>query len=364
MTSDVGTSQWVAAFRRRVRRWYRLHGRELPWKEDADPYSVWVREIMLQQTTVAAVVPYLEKFLDEFPTVTSLAQASEEAVLRVWEGLGYYSRARNLHRAATMIVEEWEGVWPRSADAIECLPGVGRYTASAIASFAFDEAAPIVEANTLRLYSRLLGMVDDPARASGQKQLWAFAERVVPPARPGQFNQALMDLGATVCRSEPLCEECPVRLNCQAFRLGITSRVPMRRRRARITELHETAVVIKRSGDVLMIRYSEEGRWPGLWGFPLISRARGETLDQPTTILELVREMRARGIDIEFCRQLGEFRHGVTRFRIHLQAADVSWVDGEWNGGERAEWIPIDELSRRPLSVPGRQVAQWIRKPA
>ncbi len=362
MNIDELTRDWVAGFRRRVRRWYQRSGRDLPWRDDSNPYTVWVREIMLQQTTVVAVVPYLQRFFERFPAVTDLAEADPEAVLRVWEGLGYYRRARNLHRAAIVITEDWEGQWPRSATRIATLPGVGRYTAAAIASFAFDQPAPIVEANTLRLYSRLMGMVQDPTKASGQKQLWNFAGRVVPPRRPGRFNQALIDLGATVCTPQARCEECPVRINCESFRRGIVDQVPSRRPRSRITDLYETAVVIKRSDDILMIRYPEGGRWPGLWGFPLISRSAGDSLDHPECVRHLVRELRSLGIDVEFGSRLGEFQHGVTRFRIHVQAADVAWVGGEWTGKENAEWVAVDDLPRRPLSVPGRQVARWVQE--
>src|SRR5437016_2075319 len=170
----------LSPFRRALGAWYRRHARPLPWRATRDPYRIWISEIMLQQTTVAAVVPYFERFLKRFPTLGSLAAAREQAVLRLWEGLGYYSRARNIHKAARVVANELDGVFPDDVEALQKLPGIGRYTAGAIASFAFDRPAPIVEANTLRLYSRLIGLRDDPRSAAGQKQLWDFAGRIVP----------------------------------------------------------------------------------------------------------------------------------------------------------------------------------------
>ena len=176
-------SSEFASLRRRLIRWYERHARDLPWRHTTDPYRVWISEIMLQQTTVAAVVPYFQRFLTRFPTVRDLAAADENDVLRLWEGLGYYSRARNLRKAAQVIVSEHEGVFPCEVDVLQKLPGIGRYTAGAIASFAFDRRAPIVEANTLRLYCRLLGYADDPRSAVGQQALWSLAEAILPKVK-------------------------------------------------------------------------------------------------------------------------------------------------------------------------------------
>jgi A/G-specific adenine glycosylase len=217
--------------RARLLTWYDAHRRGLPWRAErgarADPYRVWISEIMLQQTTVAAVVPYFERFLARFPTVGELADASEDEVLRQWEGLGYYSRARNIHKTAKLIVAERRGRFPDEVEQLIRLPGIGRYTAGAIASFAFDRPAPIVEANTLRLYCRLTGYAGDPRSAAGQRLLWEFAERVLPRRSPGRFNHALMELGATHCTpAEPDCPRCPVRSCCRAFAEGSQASIP------------------------------------------------------------------------------------------------------------------------------------------
>ncbi|HVJ84665.1 MAG TPA: A/G-specific adenine glycosylase, partial [Caulifigura sp.] len=189
----------IRQLRRRLLAWTRRTRREMPWRGVGDAYRVWISEIMLQQTTVAAVIPYYERFLTRFPTLKSLADADEQDVLSAWEGLGYYSRGRNLHRAARVVMAEHAGEFPKTVHELRELPGIGRYTAGAIASFAFDVSAPILEANTLRLYARLMGYAADPRTTEGQATLWRFAEEIVPSRQAGAFNQGAIDLGALVC---------------------------------------------------------------------------------------------------------------------------------------------------------------------
>ncbi|MEC7556082.1 MAG: A/G-specific adenine glycosylase [Planctomycetota bacterium] len=354
---DAGvSSEWVARFRRSVRRWYSRSGRELPWVGERDPYRVWVREIMLQQTTVKAVVPFLERFLDRFPSVEQLAGADDEDVLRVWEGLGYYSRARNLQKAARKVVDEWGGVWPTSLVELESLPGVGRYTAGAIVSFAFGEPGPIVEANTSRLYSRLMAMALDPTGAAGRKRLWSLAERIVPKARPGEFNQALIDLGATVCTTEPRCNVCPVRMSCRAVELGEVENIPVKKARRTPTELHELILVVRRKDEVFLVQHPPGERWGGLWGFPRLRRDSVLGLE-PSDSQGVVDEVSLLGWTVEFAGWYEAFRHSVTRFRLNLQPVDLRWSDGEWGGAPAGEWVSVDELDGRPMSVAERRVA-------
>ncbi|MEZ6047719.1 MAG: hypothetical protein R3C11_19495 [Planctomycetaceae bacterium] len=203
--------------RRRVRAWFARHQRSsLPWRESKNPYYIWISEIMLQQTTVATVQSYFDRFIATFPTVEHLARADEGEVLKLWEGLGYYSRARNILKTARQVVEQRDAVFPNEVDELIKLPGIGRYTAGAIASIAFDKRAPIVEANTLRLYSRLLGYQEDPRSKAGQDLLWKFAEDILPAKEIGHFNLALMDIGSLVCKPlEPNCEKCPLQLDCR-----------------------------------------------------------------------------------------------------------------------------------------------------
>ena len=202
--------------------WYDRSRRKLPWRappgETTDPYRVWLSEIMLQQTQVATVEPYYQRFLERFPTLQALAAAPQQQVLRLWEGLGYYRRARSLHAAAKEIVQHHDGRFPENPELVKSLPGIGRYTAGAILSIALDQRQPILEGNTIRLLSRLSGYTDDVTSGSGQKQLWAISEMLLPRKRVGTFNQALMELGALVCTPrQPKCESCPVMSLCQAY---------------------------------------------------------------------------------------------------------------------------------------------------
>lgn len=356
------------SFRERLRRWHRRHGRELPWR-GADAYRVWISEIMLQQTTVAAVTPYYQRFLAAFPTVGALAAADEEAVLRLWEGLGYYSRARNLHRAAQVIVAEHKGRLPRDVAALQQLPGVGRYTAGAIASFAYGEPAAIVEANTLRLYSRLLGYAGDPRSAEGQTRLWAFAEGVLPRTGVGEFNQALMDLGATVCTpEEPGCEACPVMLHCAAFRTGRQREIPRRAKRMKLTDVIECAVVVVQGERYLVRRCRPGERWAGLWDFPRFAVGAEAVRDGEATVTPALRSAAAAGVEQLTAVQpvitgwLTELRHGVTRYRIRLVClrGEILRSRKVTQLPEDVRWVTSRELAELPLSTTGRKLAQRI----
>jgi A/G-specific adenine glycosylase len=329
---------------------------------------------MLQQTTVAAVIPYFERFLAAFPTVADLAAASEERVLRLWEGLGYYSRARNLHRAAQRIVAEHGGELPRDVVALQALPGIGRYTAGAIASFAYNLPAPIVEANTLRLYSRLINYGDDPRSAAGQQVLWAFAGELLSRASPGDFNQALMDLGATVCvPDEPRCEACPVASLCGAFAAGIQREIPRSAKRPEFADVTECAVVIERRGKFLLRRCQPGERWAGLWDFPRFAvsptKPTGQELSQadhspPGWLIAAAADgtEQLTGLRPVITGGLGQLRHGVTRYRITLWClrgeTDVSPVQ---TPSAECRWTRRSELPDLPLSTTGREIVRrWI----
>jgi A/G-specific adenine glycosylase len=346
-------------FRRALTAWYVRHARPLPWRNTRDPYRIWISEIMLQQTTVAAVVPYFERFLRRFPTLAILAAARESEVLRRWEGLGYYSRARNIHKTARQIVGENGGVFPDDVAALRDLPGIGRYTAGAIASFAFERAAPILEANTLRLYSRLLGFRGDPRSAAGQKLLWEFAEQIVPRKRPGRFNQALMELGATLCSAEnPDCLRCPVRTLCTASMNGWQHEIPVRALRTAPTPVTEVAVAIQRGKRYLLLKRPAGERWAGLWDFVRFAWMADGSMS--TTVL--ARAVRNEtGLAVTIGKALAQFRHSVTRFRITLCCYKAEWAAGELSGSNREfRWVTPAQLSRFPLSVTGRQLARLL----
>jgi A/G-specific adenine glycosylase len=354
------TAEWKQSFQRQALAWYGRHQRDLPWRRSSDPYVVWVSEIMLQQTQVATVVPYFTRFMAQFPTVRALAEADEQAVLRQWEGLGYYRRARQLHRAARIVVEQFDGQFPRDLDSVRSLPGIGRYTAGAIVSIAFDTPAPILEANTVRLFSRLIGVRDAPASSAAQALLWQLAEAVVPRRRCGAFNQALMELGSLLCTPRaPRCHECPVSGLCAAFRSGDQERIPKPRASAQIEDVREAAVVVRRGVKVLLRRCTVDERWGGLWDFlrfPLVAR-RGSSLQ--TELVEKIE--RHSGLVVEPPCRIATLKHGVTRFRITLDCYLAESTDakrklaaGTW------KWVRLDDLEQFPLSVTGRKLARLI----
>jgi A/G-specific adenine glycosylase len=358
-SADFDTAT-LARLRRNLAAWYRRNARPLPWRNTADPYRIWISEIMLQQTTVAAVVPYFERFLKRFPKLESLAAAKEEEVLRLWEGLGYYSRARNIHKAARLIVSESAGAFPGDVPALLELPGIGRYTAGAIASFAFDRRAPILEANTLRLYCRLLGFRGDPRSAAGQKALWDFAERIVPRKQPGLFNQALMELGGAVCTLEtPACPQCPVRTSCVALANGWQHEIPVRAARVAPTPVTEVAVAVRRRGKYLMLKRPPGERWAGLWDFVRFAWNRGERMSAATVTGAVYAHA---GLEVKIAERIAEIRHSVTRFRITLCCYAADWQAGELDGSRRQfRWIAPQKFATLPLSVTGRKLARLVQ---
>lgn len=350
-----------SSFRRKLLAWYRCHARDLPWRRTTDPYHIWISEIMLQQTTVAAVIPYFERFLAQFPTVAELAAAPENEILRLWEGLGYYSRARNLHRAAKVVTEHYDGCFPQDILSLQALPGIGRYTAGAIASFAFDAAAPIVEANTLRLYSRLLGYDGDPRSKEGQSILWGFAESILPRTKPGRLNQALMELGGSVCLPrEPHCESCPVQQHCRAFRDGTQATIPRAKSKTVITEITEASVAIQNGTKFLLRRRTSEERWAGLWDF-----VRFETEHPPKAINleQVVASVKEKtGLTVELGPQLLELKHGVTRYRITLKCFTAIKRDGQLLKQEEWKWVHAKQFDSYALSVTARQFAKQLQQ--
>lgn len=352
---------WKQRFRRRLLAWFANHQRAMPWRQSRDAYRVWISEIMLQQTQVVTVIPYFERFLRSFPTVAALAQADEADVLRHWEGLGYYRRARQLHAAAKVVAAEHAGVFPRELAAIRNLPGIGRYTAGAIASIAFDVRAPILEANTVRLLSRLLAYRGDPHSTTGQELLWQMAEALLPAQGAGTLNQALMELGSLVCTPRsPACGDCPVRELCPTFELGLQAEIPRLKRPKQIEAVREAAVVIDRRGKVLVRQRTTGERWAGMWDFPrfAIAERRGAKLvgELAAKVRELV------GITIVPGARLTTLRHGVTRFRIELECFAATYSSGKLDASHSAEvkWLTPKNLENYPLSVTARKLARLL----
>jgi A/G-specific adenine glycosylase len=346
-------------FIRRLRPWFRDHARDLPWRRTRDSYAIWVSEVMLQQTQVATVIPFFERFLTAFPTLADLARAKEHDVLRLWEGLGYYRRARHLHRAAQAIVADHGGELPRDPDTLRRLPGFGRYTAGAVLSQAFDAREPILEANSRRVLCRWLGYRRDPRSTAGQKYLWRAAHSLLPRTGVGDFNQALMELGALVCTARnPRCDACPLHARCAARRLNLQERIPREGKAKLIEEVEEVAVVPRRRGRVLLLKRPDHGRWAGLWEFPHGPIRPGESHTQAAE--RVLKEM--TGLAARVGTEVLTIRHGIMRYRITMTCIEAECGRGNCRSGFHAEsrWIGIDDLPSFPVSSPQRRLAKSL----
>lgn len=358
------TARTLPALRRKLLAWFDAHHRKLPWRADRDPYRIWVSEVMLQQTTVAAVGPYFERFVAAFPTVEALAAADEQRVLKLWEGLGYYRRARHLHAAARRLVADHGGVLPDDPAVWAELPGVGRYILGAVLSQAFDRRLPIVEANSLRVLARWFGYPGDPRTGDGRRWVWQAAEWVLPKERVGDFNQAVMELGATVCKpAAPRCDDCPVARWCEARRLGKQADIPPPAVRPAATEVREVGVAVRDGGRVLWCRRRPDaGRWQNMWELPHAEVRPGEPLEAAAE--RVAREL--TGVRVTAGPELATVKHGVTRWNITLTVLEAGRTGGEFVPGEYAagEWLTPAGWAALPVSAPQRRLADTLAKPA
>jgi A/G-specific adenine glycosylase len=316
--------------------WYDAARRDLPWRRTSNPYHIWLSEIMLQQTRVAAVIPYYERFLARFPTVAVLAAAPEQEVLAAWSGLGYYSRARNLHRAARQIAAR--GAFPSSYEEIRALPGIGDYTAAAIASIGFGLPHAVVDGNVLRVIARYTAEPGDVGVTAVRKRLHAVAQSLLDTARPGDFNQAMMELGATVCLPrEPQCLLCPVTRGCRARQLGQQREFPVKTRKPAIVRLERTVLVVERDGALLLWRRAATSRrLAGFWELPEREQLPGAVVGEPW----------------------GEIRHGITvhSYRIAVCPARVEFAPAgfEWISWEKLAELPLSTVARKALACAGK----------
>lgn len=340
-------------------RWYTQNARSLPWRGHPDPYAVWVSEIMLQQTRVEAVIPYFERWMERFPSVAALAAASEGEVLATWEGLGYYSRARNLHRAAQIVLNEYGGKIPAGLPALRHLPGIGRYTAGAIASIAFGADAPALDGNLRRVLARVFNVSQPANSPEGERRLWELAEACLPTGRAGEYNQALMDLGAAICTPRaPRCLLCPIQDICQARALGIQEQRPVLVPKPEIPHYIVTAAVIRRNGTVLIARRPSKGLLGGMWEFPGGKQQEGE--DLPACLRREIRE--ELDVEIEVGQPLGVFRHGYSHFHVTLHAFECSLASREPRPLEASEirWVKPVELQDFPMGKIDRQISKAL----
>ncbi len=357
---DLDGTRDLAVIGQRLLDWYERHRRDLPWRRTRDPYAIWVAEIMLQQTRVETAIDYFERFLACFPTLVDLARAPLDDVLKAWEGLGYYARARNLHRAARQVVQQNRGSLPRTPEALRSLPGIGRYTAAAVASIAFGYDAIALDGNLCRVLCRLFAIDDDPGRPNTRRILEALAESMLPSGHAGHFNQALMDLGATVCSSPPRCPLCPIREWCEARREGIQNDLPIRATRTQRPHRDVTAGVIwDGDGHFLITQRPLDGMLGGLWEFPGGKRRPGEAL--PTCLQREIHEELA--IEIRVDDLLCKVEHAFTHFYMTLYAFECQWVGGNPQrlGCTDLQWVTLEHLERYAFPVADQKIITFLR---
>ncbi|MBI1793954.1 MAG: A/G-specific adenine glycosylase [Chloroflexi bacterium] len=342
-------------FSSRLLIWYRDNERDLPWRGlfRGDPYAVWVSEIMLQQTRVETVIPYFEKWMKQFPNVKALADASEQEVLHVWEGLGYYSRARNLHKAAKIVVEKYNGELPRDLGALRQLPGIGRYTVGAIASMAFGLDEPTLDGNLRRVFARVFDVSQPADSSAGEKILWGLAAAHLPRGRAGDYNQALMDLGAAICLPKnPHCLACPLTKLCKARELGIQEKRPVLKPKKSTPHYVYVAAVIIQRGCVLLAKRPSKGLLGGLWEFPN-GRVNGDPAKELAKAIQLATRLKVKRKEA-----LGIIRHAYTHFKVavHVFRCELISISKD----ENIKWVKLDELQEYPMGRVDRQVSQKL----
>jgi A/G-specific adenine glycosylase len=350
------------SIRRKLLAWFDRERRDLPWRLDRDPYRIWVSEVMLQQTQVTTVISYFERFITAFPTLKELAEADEQEVLKLWQGLGYYRRACNLHHAAQVLFQSHGTEIPEDITVWESLPGIGRYILGAVLSQAFEVRLPILEANTKRLLTRYYGYRGDLNDKATQDWLWDQATKILPRKRVGDFNQSLMELGALVCTPKrPQCNQCPLAKVCVANQSHLQEEIPVKSPKRESEEVREVAVVIRQGKKVLLCQRPSEGRWAKMWEFPHVSlKEKEDHIDAATRILQEVVQIRA-----ELGEEIQTIHHTVTRFRISMVCLEASYLSGHFASDfyTNGKWIEPKEFGDYPISTPQRILAKTLSAP-
>jgi A/G-specific adenine glycosylase len=326
--------------------WFDEHGRKnLPWQFDRTPYRVWLSEIMLQQTQVSTVIPYFERFTSRFPTVTDLAKADLDQVLHLWTGLGYYARARNLHKTANQVVDKFSGEFPNTVDALESLPGIGLSTAGAIASLSMNIRAPILDGNVKRVLTRAHAIPGWPEQAKIKTQLWKIAESLLPDTRFADYTQAMMDLGATVCtRSKPICESCPLANNCLSLKQDKIAEIPGKKPRKTLPVREVTLYILRRSqNEVLLEKRPATGIWGGLYSLP-----EGQAVDKTPNIPNLTVATGSKS-------ELPLFRHTFSHYHLDISPVEYSVKEESLGVSETDRWLwyPINQDDKAGMTEVG-----------
>ncbi len=351
----------VQFFRKSLIGWYLSQRRDLPWRDTSDPYQIWVSEVMLQQTQVATVIPYFNRFIDSFKDLESLARADLQEVLKAWEGLGYYARARNLHRATQIVLKEYGGIIPNRWEEFRRLPGVGDYIAAAVLSIAFEQPYPVVDGNVKRVLARLV-LVEDPVnKASSTKKFKTIADSLLERNEPGTFNQAMMELGAVVCKpQQPLCDDCPVQRVCRAHRSARVQNYPVKLKRQPTPEYHIAVGVVFKNRHVLITRRKPDGLLGGLWEFPGGKIQKGESPEVACS-REIKEEV---DLAIKVDAHLSRVRHAYTHFKIVMDVFCCSYVSGRvaLKGPVDYRWVKLQELEDFPFPKANHKFFEDLKK--
>lgn len=360
MNSKIRNPDTKRGIQRNLLLWFSTNARDLPWRRDRRPYSVWVSEIMLQQTQAAAVIDYYNRFMKRFATIESLAAAKLDSVLKLWEGLGYYSRCRNLHKAARIIVRDYGGRLPDTVDGLQKLPGIGRYTAGAIASIAFNRPAPILDGNVIRVLCRVFRIQSDPKKTKIKNQLWQVAESLVPMQNPGCFNEAMMELGATVCTPvNPLCPACPLKKYCLACAYSEQNKLPAKQRQAPLPHYTIVAGIVFKDTQILIDKRRADGLLGGLWEFPGGKKRKNESFK--TAVAREVKE--ETGIDIEVGARLCIVQHAYSHFKITLHAYLCRYESGIAKplACDAVKWIKPKDLNKFALPAANQKIIACLK---
>ncbi|MDP3920664.1 MAG: A/G-specific adenine glycosylase [Candidatus Omnitrophota bacterium] len=344
-------SRSQSKFQQDLLKWYGKNARDLPWRRTKDPYKIWVSEIMLQQTQVDTVIPYYLKWLERFPTLKSLTTAPLDDAMKLWAGLGYYRRVRMLHEGAQYVLEELGGKIPADPEELGKLPGVGRYTAGAIASIAFDKRAPILDGNVIRVLTRLCAVKSDVSSTRTVAKLWQLAEELLPKKQTGDFNQALMELGAMVCAPDnPSCLFCPVSRYCAAYKAGQQSRYPVKAQKEQIEKKQTFALILRKEGKVLIQQQPEKARWGGLWMFPYYERRSSM--------------LKAHGLQANALKRRMQVTHAFTKYRVTLDVyeAEAPAREAQEICEKSHKWVPLGNLKKHAFPSPHQKIVKDLEK--
>jgi A/G-specific adenine glycosylase len=342
--------------------WYDRNQRDLPWRRTDDPYKIWISEIMLQQTRVDTVIPYYLRFLEHFPTVEALAEADQQSVLKCWEGLGYYSRARNLHAASKKVVRDFDGQIPSDYQEITSLKGIGPYTAAALLSIAFQKKYAVVDGNVIRVISRIAGIPDDIRLVSTKKAIQQIVDDLIPDDRPGDFNQAVMELGATVCTPQnPKCADCPLSVECVAYNQAQTDVIPYKSPAKKVPHYQiAVGLILNGNRELLIALRPNDSMLGGLWEFPGGKKESGESLKEAVA-RELNEEL---GVKVSVFKKFHKLKHAYSHFKITMHAYWCRVEEGipKPKSSKEVRWVTLDEIDAYPFPKANKTLIEQLKK--